>query len=241
MSKTTRREAHPQRTREHGHTDRVQKNPLRGNRTSLVRGSGATSIVAFRVGREPGMPVELRVGFATVHQLKGSGAVGIQPGGDNRRLRGSHVVRCIVKKNTVSSEGGGGKRRTGQQPAPRRILKPYFDSREQPPGHPQVLNCRGAGRFCGHPRERDAATARSLSTCEDSRSGREILVATVLAAARISDLGGVSPRLIPSQETGKGWDCSHPSPLLLDSAGIRPRFREAARRQLAIPWAPLPR
>lgn len=59
-------------------------------------------IVAFGVSREPGMPAEFRIGFSTVKQLKGSGAIGIEPGGDNRRLRSAHVVGCIVKQDTVS-------------------------------------------------------------------------------------------------------------------------------------------
>jgi hypothetical protein len=59
------------------------------------------SIVAVEIKRKPRMLAELRVGAAPVKELKGSDAVGIEPCGDDGCLRGTHVVRRIVKKDAA--------------------------------------------------------------------------------------------------------------------------------------------
>ena len=72
---------------------------VRRDRSVKVAQSG---IVAFDVKREPRMLAERRVGAAPVKQIKWSGAVGIEPGGDDGCPRGSHVVRRIVEQDAVS-------------------------------------------------------------------------------------------------------------------------------------------
>jgi hypothetical protein len=59
-------------------------------------------VVVLDVKQEPRMLAELRIGAAKMKQLKRSDAVGIKPGRDDRRLRGSHVIRRIVKQDAVS-------------------------------------------------------------------------------------------------------------------------------------------
>lgn len=58
-------------------------------------------IIAVDVERKPRMLAEFRVGTAPVKQFERSDAIGIEPGSDNRRLRGAHVVCRIVKQDAV--------------------------------------------------------------------------------------------------------------------------------------------
>jgi hypothetical protein len=58
-------------------------------------------IVIFYVKREPRMLSELRVGSMPTDQIERGSAVGIEPCRDNGSLRGSHIVRGIVKQDAV--------------------------------------------------------------------------------------------------------------------------------------------